>query len=182
MNLLNYFQKNKWRDFLISHYVDGYTFYTYKNVQLVHNKRQYALQVAIKQAEYGITYADLKSCIKLMQEAISKNDIGKAYTYLNVLDTYTDLAISTENIFKICDAVVLIGSEPEKVEGEEWSIIKRKAFERSEEVRGFFFRCAERTLRDMNKLQRDILIEDYMSLQIVKETESLFLKMISGKK
>ena len=182
MKLLKYFHKNKWRDFLICHYVDGHIFYTYKNVQLLHLKRQTALQVAMKQAEYGITFADLKVCIKMMHEAMQRNDIGKAYTYLNVLDTYTDLAINSENLFKIGDAVILMGDEPERTDGENWTLKKRAAFEKSDEVKGFFFTIAESTLKDMNKLRSDIRIEDYMSLQTTKQIESLFSSMITEKK
>jgi hypothetical protein len=173
---------NRWRNYLIGEYVAGHWFYYYKNVQYLHNKRQALFQVAVKESEYGITYSDLLACTSLTKKALNAGDIGMAHTYLNALETYTGLVFNHSTLFKICDAVILMDGEPEHVETEEWTLKKRQAFENSDEVKGFFFGCAQRTLSDFSRFKNDISIGDYMRQQEVKTIESLFLNLITEKK
>lgn len=179
--LISKFQRNKWRNYLVAEYIGGHWFYTYKNVMYLHNRRQFLFQMALKESEYGISYTDLLACTNLVKNALQTNDIGKAYTYLNTLETYTSMMFNHKAIFKLCDAIILMDSEPELTKDEEWTLKKQKAFENNEEVKGFFFGTLQRTLMDLNKLSNDILIEDYMRREEVKRIESLFLNMITEK-
>jgi hypothetical protein len=92
------------------------------------------------------------------------------------------MAFNHDTIFKMCDAIILMDGEPEAPEGEEWTLKKRRAFDNSDEVKGFFFATLERTLKGLNKLQSDTSIADYMRLQEIQQAEKIFLNMITGAK
>jgi hypothetical protein len=182
MTVLDKLFKNKWRNYLMAHRVAGHWFYTYKNVQFLHNRRQFLFQNALKESEYGITYEDNLACSHLTVEAARVGDMGKVIAYQNALQTYLGLAFNHQTTFKLCDAIILMDNEPELTKDEEFTLKKKSAFENSDEVKGFFLKCIESTLKDLGRLQNDISIADYLSRREAMLIEKQFLDLIIGKK
>ena len=178
-NIIQRFQRNKWRNYMNAHYVGGHWFYTYKNVMYLHNRRQFLFQMALKNNEYGVSYEELAACTSLIKNALQTNDIGKAFTYINTLETYMSMPYNMNNLFKLCDSIILMDKEPELNDNEEWTLKKRQVFDNSDEVKGFFFAHLQDMLTAIGKLSEGILIVDYMRKAEVQRIDSLFLNMIS---
>jgi hypothetical protein len=178
--LTNIFNRNKWRNYLMAHKINGHWFYTYKNVQLINNARMKRFQLAIKDLENGVSKADIKACIRLAMNAIEAGKPIEAATYLQTLNTYTDLLYSDTLMFNIAEPIILMENEAEEPEGEYWTLKKKDAYQNSESVQGFFLSIAEKTSRDTRRLLSDISIEAYLRQEQVKKIESLFLNLIGG--
>jgi hypothetical protein len=176
---LKLFSRNKKREYLIRHEVDGTAFYVYQSALALPYKRQLFFQSALKEAELGITTKDIRAIINLMHDALNNNDIVQASSYLSALRMYMDLYASNEIVFKIGDSVILLEDEPEEDMSEVITEKKKKLFQ-NDKVKGFFLSTLQTILLDLGKLSNDFSLEDYLRNQQVLLTEMHLRRLIEG--
>ena len=170
----------KERQELLEHHltVDGHKIYAFKNIDHITKFRQMALLLAYQQFDLGAKVSDLEAFTTMLDQALSKGDIGAIGWLNNNLKAQLSLYSDRRRILAMGSCCILVDNEPIHELSDKHNKIKEKLIDSSQEVFAFFLNQGIGSLAKLNNKIDTSLIEEYLKEPRMYQTELTFLKSI----
>lgn len=133
--------------------------------------------LSIQYDTLGIKHSDLMKGLGSIQEALRAGNIALAAEYNTALMAYTELALTNDIVFSICNCFIMIDDEPIYSMSPAHSDIKKKLYDSNNDVKIFF--CEVFNILNLKTPNSQQNIEPYSFLKerLSKAAEGAFLNV-----